>query len=116
MGNCLSPVYENENRKANRQIEKQLQMEKRRQAKIVRVLLLGKFRTRRIIIGAGESGKSTIMKQMKIMYTGGFSSVELLQYKPDILNNVVEAIQQVINALKKHEYAVEDERTRVRML
>lgn len=35
-----------------------------------------------LITGAGESGKSTIVKQMKIIHEKGYNSEECLQYRP----------------------------------
>jgi guanine nucleotide-binding protein G(i) subunit alpha len=35
-----------------------------------------------VVAGAGESGKSTIVKQMKIIHEKGYNSEECLQYRP----------------------------------
>ena len=48
--------------------------------------------------GAGESGKSTISKQMKIIHLDGFSEAELLGYKPILQSNVIETIKILVNA------------------
>ena len=34
-----------------------------------------------IVVGSGESGKSTIVKQMKIIHQNGYSKDELLTYR-----------------------------------
>ena len=34
-----------------------------------------------LILGAGESGKSTIVKQMKIIHESGFTSEDFKQYR-----------------------------------
>jgi hypothetical protein len=48
------------------------------------------------LTGAGESGKSTIAKQMKIIHLDGFDSDELEQFKPIIRSNVIECIKCVV--------------------
>lgn len=50
------------------------------------------------ITGAGESGKTTIIKQMKILHIQGFSPEERLEKAQEIRENVFEAIK-VCNAI-----------------
>lgn len=45
-----------------------------------------------ILIGAGESGKSTIVKQMRILHVNGFSDTERKQKIEDIKKNIRDAI------------------------
>ena len=40
-------------------------------------------------VGAGESGKSTLVKQMKIIHGDGYTVDELKSYKPTICDNLV---------------------------
>jgi len=42
-----------------------------------------------LLLGAGDAGKSTIMKQMKIIHKDGFSSEERLVYRNIIFDNLV---------------------------
>jgi len=42
-----------------------------------------------LLLGAGDTGKSTIMKQMKIIHNQGFSQDERLGYKEIIFDNLV---------------------------
>jgi len=51
--------------------------------------------------GSGESGKSTIVKQMKIIHQDGFKPEELDEYRPVIYKNVLDSAQQVIIYMKK---------------
>ena len=37
--------------------------------------------TKLLLLGTGDSGKTTFVKQMKILYGGGFTEEELSQYK-----------------------------------
>ena len=39
--------------------------------------------------GAGESGKSTLVKQMKIIHGDGYTPDELRSFKPTICDNLV---------------------------
>mmetsp|Transcript_14553 Transcript_14553/g.57160 ORF Transcript_14553/g.57160 Transcript_14553/m.57160 type:complete len:359 (+) Transcript_14553:298-1374(+) len=63
----------------NNRIEKQLRQQRKELETEIKMLLLG----------AGESGKSTIAKQMKIIFMDGFSKQELMNYRSVIYNNVI---------------------------
>lgn len=47
---------------------------------------------RLLLLGAGESGKSTIVKQMRILHVNGFSEPERKQKIEDIKKNIRDAI------------------------
>uniref|UniRef100_A0A8C5YR62 Uncharacterized protein n=1 Tax=Marmota marmota marmota TaxID=9994 RepID=A0A8C5YR62_MARMA len=66
-----------QNKRANDVIEQSLQLEKQRDKNEIKLLLLG----------AGESGKSTVLKQLKLLHQGGFSHQERLQYDADRNNS-----------------------------
>lgn len=57
-----------------------------------------------LFIGTGESGKSTVVKQMKIMHMNGFSNAERDMYRNIIHCNIVEGIT--------NEWIYEEERKR----
>ena len=73
---------EREQRKVNKQIDEQLQKEKQVLRATHRLLLLG----------AGESGKSTIVKQMRILHINGFNEKEKKEKVVDIRRNVRDSI------------------------
>lgn len=75
-------------RAKSKNIEKTLQKEKKTESKQIRVLLLG----------AGESGKSTIFKQMKIIHLQGFQPQEMLSYKPTIWTNIIRCMRSLVQA------------------
>ncbi|CAH2352642.1 guanine nucleotide-binding protein alpha-2 subunit [[Candida] railenensis] len=52
-----------------------------------------------LLLGSGESGKSTIVKQMKIIHQNGYSKEEIYEYKPFVYRNVLECIKNIINAI-----------------
>ena len=45
-----------------------------------------------LLLGTGESGKTTFVKQMKILYSGGFTDEEKAGYRVDIINNLVDGL------------------------
>ncbi|KAJ7079393.1 heterotrimeric G-protein alpha subunit, GPA3-like protein [Mycena belliarum] len=52
-----------------------------------------------LLLGSGEAGKSTILKQMKIIYQDGFSPEELAAYIPTIHKNVFDSIHAILKFL-----------------
>lgn len=48
-----------------------------------------------LLLGAGESGKSTILKQMHLIHGAGFSDQERLEYRRIVFKNVVECMQAI---------------------
>jgi len=53
-----------------------------------------------LLLGAGETGKSTVMKQLRVFVQGGFTTKELLEYKPLIIDQVVNCMKVLITACK----------------
>jgi len=54
-----------------------------------------------LLLGAGESGKSTIVKQMRILHVNGFSDTERKQKIEDIKKNIRDAILVNRNEMKR---------------
>ncbi|XP_010122013.1 PREDICTED: guanine nucleotide-binding protein G(t) subunit alpha-3-like [Chlamydotis macqueenii] len=80
-----------ESAKRSRELEKKLQADAEREARTVKLLLLG----------AGESGKSTIVKQMKIIHKDGFTYQERMEFRPVIYSNAVQSILSIVKAMPK---------------
>jgi G-protein alpha subunit len=59
------------------------------------------FEVKLLLLGPGESGKSTIVKQMKIMHLNGYSKEERLSFVKNIHRNLIESIQQMIVAMTR---------------
>jgi len=95
---AVSPE-EKEKREITRGIDEELKKEKKKFGKEVKLLLLG----------AGESGKSTISKQMKIIHLKGFTQDELISYKPIIHVNILESIKALVIASQKFGYDLESQ-------
>ncbi|KAL1272352.1 hypothetical protein QQF64_028214, partial [Cirrhinus molitorella] len=52
-----------------------------------------------LICCAGESGKSTIVKQMKIIHEDGYSEDECKQYRAVVYSNTIQSIMAIIKAM-----------------
>lgn len=92
MGSVISsPVHvlTEEQQRRKTQIEERAKSIANNDKKIIKFLLLG----------AGECGKSTIMKQMKILHLNGFTDKEKIHYKFLIRQNVLESIQTLCEAM-----------------
>nr|XP_033789989.1 LOW QUALITY PROTEIN: guanine nucleotide-binding protein G(olf) subunit alpha [Geotrypetes seraphini] len=80
---------EREAKKVSKSIDRALKEQKREYKQTHRLLLLG----------AGESGKSTIVKQMRILHVNGFNPEEKKQKILDIRKNVKDAIVTIASAM-----------------
>jgi guanine nucleotide-binding protein G(i) subunit alpha len=61
-------------------------------------------------IGAGESGKSTILKQMKLIHEGGYSRDERESFKEIIYSNTVQSMRVILEAMESLELPLDDQR------
>ena len=59
-----------------------------------------KFNFKILLLGAGESGKSTVVKQIKLIYkvNGGMTDQEKYEYTDALKRNVIEVMQTLIEA------------------
>lgn len=90
----MSCCNETEDDKRSKRIAKELINDRRNIRRTVKLLLLG----------AGDSGKSTIAKQMKIIHLDGFSDEERMGFKTTIANNILTAMRTLIHQANKFEY------------
>ncbi|KAH7693702.1 G protein alpha subunit 2, partial [Aphelenchoides avenae] len=88
MGLCQSEE-EKKQAKESRAIDKKIKESQAAEEKIIKLLLLG----------AGECGKSTLMKQMRILHSNGFSEEELLQQRSVVYSNTVHAMAELLRAM-----------------
>lgn len=77
--------------RANDRIEQSLQREKDKTKSEVKLLLLG----------AGESGKSTVLKQLKLLHQGGFTHQERLQYTQVIWADAIQSMKILVIQARK---------------
>ncbi|KAJ8944925.1 hypothetical protein NQ318_013073 [Aromia moschata] len=57
--------------------------------------------TKLLLLGTGESGKTTIIKQMKILHINGFSNEERMEKIPFIKQNIHESIYDIVYNMDK---------------
>ncbi|KAG0209146.1 guanine nucleotide-binding protein subunit alpha [Mortierella sp. GBA30] len=98
MGCCISQE-DKEGRNRNEDIENQLRKDRMQMRNEVKMLLLG----------AGESGKSTILKQMKLIHDGGYSKDEREAFKEIIFSNTVQSMRVILEAMDKMELPLHHE-------
>jgi len=60
------------------------------------------------LLGAGESGKSTILKQMKLIHDTGYSKEDRESFKEIIFSNTIQSMRVIIEALEKLEIVLEN--------
>jgi GTPase SAR1 family protein len=49
-----------------------------------------------LLLGAGDSGKSTVAKQMQIIHKGGYKKQRRVEFRSKVFKNVVDAIRSLI--------------------
>ncbi|KAH7313067.1 G protein alpha subunit [Rhexocercosporidium sp. MPI-PUGE-AT-0058] len=92
MGACMSSNADDlEQKKRSQMIDKSLEEDSRRLRKECKILLLG----------SGESGKSTIVKQMKIIHQNGYTVDELALYRLTIYKNLIDCAKALIGAMRQ---------------
>ena len=80
---------EREQERINKAIEEQLKEDKKKKKKEIKLLLLG----------TGEAGKSTFIKQMQIIYGGGYTDIERRSFIKLIIKDIYDAIIALIKAM-----------------
>lgn len=97
MGACLSSKGQNPQAasEANNSamIDAMIKEDRQRQRKEVKILLLG----------AGESGKSTVLKQMRLMHNAGFTRDERNTWRSVVFWNVLQSMQFLLESLEAEE-------------
>ncbi|CAI4230214.1 unnamed protein product [Auanema sp. JU1783] len=66
-----------------------------------------------LLLGTGECGKSTIIKQMQILHREGFSQAERTNMKPIINSTIIVGIRTIIEAMTKFGYFFSQEQLEV---
>ncbi|KAG0742032.1 hypothetical protein G6F57_004680 [Rhizopus arrhizus] len=64
-----------------------------------------------LLLGSGESGKSTIFKQMKIIHQNGYTKEELVNWKLIVYRNLIQSAQAIVNALDQFHYQLSSEKS-----
>ncbi|XP_051570024.1 guanine nucleotide-binding protein subunit alpha-12a [Myxocyprinus asiaticus] len=82
---------EREAKRRSREIDAMLARERRSVRRLVKILLLG----------AGESGKSTFLKQMRIIHGKEFDQKALLDFRDTIFENIIKGMRVLVDARDK---------------
>ncbi|XP_060604362.1 guanine nucleotide-binding protein G(q) subunit alpha-like, partial [Ruditapes philippinarum] len=88
MACCLS-AEQQEQKRINQEIERQLRKDKRDARRELKLLLLG----------TGESGKSTFIKQMRIIHGTGYSEDDKRSFIKIVYQNIFMAMNAMIRAM-----------------
>ncbi|KAH7694921.1 guanine nucleotide-binding protein subunit alpha-11-like protein, partial [Aphelenchoides avenae] len=83
-------LYDSEQAAMNRAIERQTKREEKRK--------LGEWKL--LLLGPGESGKSTFLKQMRIIHGTGYGKRDRLQFAGTVFQNVYAIMQSLIHAME----------------
>jgi len=97
MACCLSEEQK-EQKRINAEIERQLRKDKRDARRELKLLLLG----------TGESGKSTFIKQMRIIHGAGYSDEDKRIFIKLVYQNIFMAMQSMIRAMDLLKIQYED--------
>ena len=80
--------------KASKELEKQMKQDFNKERQKIKLLLLG----------AGESGKSTIFKQMRILFGAPLSEEEKVQITPVVYANTIASMKILVDETINMEY------------
>ncbi len=86
----------------NLQLSIQIKADDARERSIAKLLLLG----------TGDSGKSTIMKQVRIIHDSGFSKEEIENFWPLVYQNVFSSMSALLDAMESFGIGLESEGNR----
>ncbi|XP_069025913.1 guanine nucleotide-binding protein subunit alpha-14-like [Embiotoca jacksoni] len=90
MEECCLSGDDLERQRIHREIERQIRRDKRDSHRELKLLLLG----------TGESGKSTFIKQMRIIHGSGYSEADKKGFTRLVFQNIIIAIQALTDAMK----------------
>ncbi|KAM6944602.1 guanine nucleotide-binding protein subunit alpha-14-like [Lycodopsis pacificus] len=90
MAGCCVSGEDKENQRINEEIEKQLRRDKKDSRRELKLLLLG----------TGESGKSTFIKQMRIIHGGGYTDEDKKSYAKLVFQNIFTSMQAMTRAME----------------
>ncbi|OQV25516.1 Guanine nucleotide-binding protein G(q) subunit alpha [Hypsibius exemplaris] len=100
---CVIDEDEKAARKVSRKIGREMEKEEKRRRRVVKILLLG----------TKEAGKSTVLKQMRIIHSKDFEDEESrLPFVDTIRKNVIEATQILLRNMERLGMSPEDDRNR----
>ncbi|GAA5804055.1 hypothetical protein HPULCUR_009541 [Helicostylum pulchrum] len=95
MGNCINSGSklegQNPDMHTNKAIERQIKADEKKLRSEVKLLLLGN----------GESGKSTVIKQMRLIHASGFDASERESFRVIVFSNITVAMQILLEIIEQ---------------
>uniref|UniRef100_A0A0K0FKC2 Guanine nucleotide-binding protein G(k) subunit alpha (inferred by orthology to a human protein) n=1 Tax=Strongyloides venezuelensis TaxID=75913 RepID=A0A0K0FKC2_STRVS len=61
-----------------------------------------------LLLGAPESGKTTLIEQIRLLYKQDFKDTEFLHRKAFIYNNILDSMKQILSYMKKKNFCLEN--------
>ncbi|KAJ8362837.1 hypothetical protein SKAU_G00116680 [Synaphobranchus kaupii] len=92
MGLCFGSEMTEDGKRAkihSAKLDRELYEHAKRELNVVKILMLG----------AAESGKSTLVKQMKIIHSHGFTNQELASFKAAVMDNLLTSMKFVLHGM-----------------
>jgi GTPase SAR1 family protein len=99
MGICAAKEDNSELKMAHQRLEAELRNER----------LQSLFKFKILLLGAGESGKSTIVKQLRLVHNKKPSKQELITIGDSLHQNVIDCMKALLYACKKFDYDLDDD-------
>ncbi|XP_045696937.1 guanine nucleotide-binding protein subunit alpha-14 isoform X2 [Phyllostomus hastatus] len=107
-GCCCLSAEEKESQRISAEIERQLRRDKKDARRELKLLLLG----------TGESGKSTFIKQMRIIHGSGYSDEDRKGFTKLVYQNIFTAMQAMVRAMDtlRIQYTCEQNKENARLI
>ncbi|XP_066567207.1 guanine nucleotide-binding protein subunit alpha-14 [Amia ocellicauda] len=99
MAGCCLSAEDRECQRINQEIERQLRRDKKDARRELKLLLLG----------TGESGKSTFIKQMRIIHGAGYTDEDKKDYTKLVYQNIFTAMQSMVRAMETLQIQYQDQ-------
>ncbi|KAJ7025258.1 G-protein alpha subunit-domain-containing protein [Mycena alexandri] len=96
MGGVPSSPVDHQAKARNDEIENPLKRDRQ----------MSKNEIKMLVLGAGESGKSTVLKQMKIINADGYNAQKREAYKEIIYSNTIQSMRAILEAMPQLDIAL----------
>ena len=104
---CFISEIEKENHRINKEIERQIKKDR----------LSNKKELKLLILGTGESGKSTFIKQMRILHGSGYTDDDKRLFIKLVYNDIFLAVHSMMDAMEDleipYEHKINEEHSRL---
>ena len=59
-----------------------------------------------LVLGSGDSGKTTLLKQMNILYGNGFTASEMEEFRRQAIDNILDSIKKLCLICHKNKWVI----------